>query len=253
MFARGVVYLHAAHLPVPKTLSAKSSVSISSKLIEIKGLQLQHFGHLRKTGGRGSYRLVHTTHHAAELRPHAPVRPSQRRTSPLPAVSASLCVLSASALDFLFPRYWPSTVDCQLSASSSPLTPIFPPLARPTLNLRIFNIFPTHRGRGVPWSDQFVKPPCKQLRSARSNHMHQTPVARPHPLRSSPLGAKITTLLEPETFGRPMVSNTKSGQRLGQDAGNDAQPRSASRPQVAIRRWGRKADRVRLGQRTLVG
>jgi hypothetical protein len=59
MFARGVVYLHAAHLPVPKSLAAKSSVSVSSKLIEIKGLQILHFGHLRKTGGRGSYRLVH--------------------------------------------------------------------------------------------------------------------------------------------------------------------------------------------------
>jgi hypothetical protein len=73
-FAQGVVYLHAAcperneffaprvlhrgrraHLPVPKSLAAKSRVSISSKLIEIKGLQLHYFGHLRKTGGRGSY------------------------------------------------------------------------------------------------------------------------------------------------------------------------------------------------------
>jgi len=62
MFARGVVYLYAAHLPVPKSLAAKSRVSISSKLIETKGLQLQHFGHLRKTGGRGSYRLVHTAY-----------------------------------------------------------------------------------------------------------------------------------------------------------------------------------------------
>jgi hypothetical protein len=69
-FARGVVYLHAAcpersrraHLPVPKSLPAKSSVSISSKLIETKGLQLHHFGHLRKTGGRGSHRLVHTAY-----------------------------------------------------------------------------------------------------------------------------------------------------------------------------------------------
>ena len=59
MFARGVVYLHAAcpersavfasrvlhrgrraHLPVPKSLAAKSRVSITSKLIEIKGLQV---------------------------------------------------------------------------------------------------------------------------------------------------------------------------------------------------------------------
>ena len=43
-----------------KLSSAKSRVSISSKLIEIKELQLQYFGHLRKAGGRGSYRLVHT-------------------------------------------------------------------------------------------------------------------------------------------------------------------------------------------------
>src|SRR5258705_10348897 len=57
MFARGVVYLHAEHLPVPKSLSAKSRVSLTSKLIETKGLQVLHFGHLRKTGGRGSYRL----------------------------------------------------------------------------------------------------------------------------------------------------------------------------------------------------
>ena len=60
MFARGVVYLHAAHLPVPKSLAAKSRVSTTSKLIEITGLQVLHFGHLRKIGGRGSYRLVNT-------------------------------------------------------------------------------------------------------------------------------------------------------------------------------------------------
>src|SRR6267378_183222 len=60
MFARGVVYLHAAHLPVPKSVSAKSRVSITSKLIQTKGLQVLHFCHLRKTGGRGSYGLVHT-------------------------------------------------------------------------------------------------------------------------------------------------------------------------------------------------
>jgi hypothetical protein len=39
-----------------KPSSPKPRVSITSKLIEIKGLQLLHFGHLRKTGGRGSCR-----------------------------------------------------------------------------------------------------------------------------------------------------------------------------------------------------
>ena len=62
MFPRGVVYLHAAHLPVPKSLEAKSCISATSKLIQTKRLQLHYFGHLRKTGGRGSYRLVHTAY-----------------------------------------------------------------------------------------------------------------------------------------------------------------------------------------------
>jgi hypothetical protein len=59
-FARGLVSLHSPPLLGRKPSSVKSRVSISSKLIGIKGLQLQYFGHLRKTGGRGSYWLVHT-------------------------------------------------------------------------------------------------------------------------------------------------------------------------------------------------
>jgi hypothetical protein len=101
MFARGVVYLHAAcpersaflaprvlhrgqraHLPVPKSLSAKSSVSVSSKLIEIKGLQLHYFGHLRKTGGRGSYRLVHTAYLPLQ-KPHGTKSNYSRTYEPL--------------------------------------------------------------------------------------------------------------------------------------------------------------------------
>src|SRR5258708_7925291 len=61
MFARGVVYVHAAHLPVPKSLSAKSSVSVTSKLIETKGLQVPYFGHLRKTGGEGVLNIPYLT------------------------------------------------------------------------------------------------------------------------------------------------------------------------------------------------
>jgi hypothetical protein len=57
MFARGVVSLHTAHLPAPKTLTSKSRVSITSKLIQNTGLQALYSGHLRKTGGRGSYQL----------------------------------------------------------------------------------------------------------------------------------------------------------------------------------------------------
>jgi hypothetical protein len=59
-FVRGSACLRTAPLPVPKNPAAKPCVSISSKLIQIKGLQVYSFGHLRKTGGRRSYRLVHT-------------------------------------------------------------------------------------------------------------------------------------------------------------------------------------------------
>ena len=49
--ARGLVFLHSPPLLGRKPSSVKSRVSISSKLIGSKGLQLLYFGHLRKTGG----------------------------------------------------------------------------------------------------------------------------------------------------------------------------------------------------------
>ena len=127
MFARGSVSLYTAHLPVHKTPTSNSRVSITYKLIQNKGLQLHYFGHLQKTGGRGSYRLVHATHHLAELRAQAQVRPSQMRMSPLPATSANLCVLSASALDFVFVRSSLSAVDCRLSANCRASKPFVSP------------------------------------------------------------------------------------------------------------------------------
>src|SRR5467141_3072513 len=48
-----IISVHVAHLPVPKSFATKPCVSITSKLIETKGLQVLHFGHLRKTGGGG--------------------------------------------------------------------------------------------------------------------------------------------------------------------------------------------------------
>src|ERR1700726_5005748 len=55
-----IISIHTAHVPVPKSLAAKSRVSASSKLIESNGLQVPYFGHLRKTGGRGGLRAVWT-------------------------------------------------------------------------------------------------------------------------------------------------------------------------------------------------
>src|SRR6266436_3605213 len=58
--SKGLSLFSARHLLVPKNPAAKSCISITSKLIQTKGLQLHYFGHLRKTGGRGPYGLVHT-------------------------------------------------------------------------------------------------------------------------------------------------------------------------------------------------
>src|SRR6267378_4087023 len=55
MLARGLVSLHTLPLLGRKSSSVKSRVSVTSKLIESKRLQVLHFGHLRKTGGWGSY------------------------------------------------------------------------------------------------------------------------------------------------------------------------------------------------------
>jgi hypothetical protein len=89
MFARGLVSLHTPPLLGQKPSSAKSRVSISSKLIEIKGLQLQHFGHLRKTGGRG-------------VPLACPER--SRRAIPISSVSSALPSLLATHHAFVFSR-----------------------------------------------------------------------------------------------------------------------------------------------------
>jgi hypothetical protein len=62
MFARAVLRLHTVPLSVPKIPTSKSCGSITSKLIETKALQVPYSGHVRKTGGRGSYRLIHPAH-----------------------------------------------------------------------------------------------------------------------------------------------------------------------------------------------
>src|SRR5258708_3559896 len=67
--ARGWPCLHTAcpeqsrraHLPVPKIPAAKPCISLTSNLIQIKRLQVLHFGHLRKTRGRGVLSLPFST------------------------------------------------------------------------------------------------------------------------------------------------------------------------------------------------
>src|SRR5258706_2125852 len=61
MFARGLVSLHNPPLLGRNPSSAKPCISITSKLIEIKRLQLHYFGHLRKTGGEGVLNIPYLT------------------------------------------------------------------------------------------------------------------------------------------------------------------------------------------------
>src|SRR5713101_7013730 len=71
MLARGMLSLHTARLSVPKTPASKSCASITSKLIQIKGLQVLSSGHLRKPWGRGSYRVLYAAHLAVQSGPAA--------------------------------------------------------------------------------------------------------------------------------------------------------------------------------------
>jgi hypothetical protein len=118
MLARGWAYLHTAPLPVPKNPAAKPCVSITSKLIQTKRLQLHYFAHLRKTGGRGSYRLVHTGG-PPRRKPHGTKfnhsRTSITFSSRAPRYSFTLG-RAKGPLSPLFP----------LHTKSSPVTPLFP-------------------------------------------------------------------------------------------------------------------------------
>src|SRR5258705_12700311 len=104
--ARGWACLHTAcreqsrraHLPVPKIPAAKPCISLTSKLIQIKRLQVLHFGHLRKTGGEGL---------------------------PLPfSTLATRCSLTLSR------AHWPLSPLFPLHTKSPPVTPLFPYLRK---------------------------------------------------------------------------------------------------------------------------
>src|SRR6266404_1273271 len=75
----------------------------------------------------------------------------------------------------------------------------------------------------------------------------------PGPLLLAPQGAKISRLLDLEHPAAPRCLIPRADKGWGRAHDTDAQPSSASKPQFLLRGWGRKADRVRLGQRTLVG
>src|SRR5258708_3817480 len=89
MRARGVLSLHTAPISVPKTPASKSCACLTSKLIETEGLQVLHSGHLRKTGGRGSYQFakgyparpstLRATEHGPQFFYHSPACPERGR------------------------------------------------------------------------------------------------------------------------------------------------------------------------------
>jgi hypothetical protein len=140
MFARGLVSLHTPPLLGRKLSSAKSRVSISSKLIEIKALQVLYFGHLRKTGGRGCYWLALSVdegscqfpHHQALLLAtrlsaaasaeagHSPIP-----TSPLFPLHTRSCLVS-----LLVPLHTQKQGGCPLKNVGAPTFLIFPHIFR---------------------------------------------------------------------------------------------------------------------------
>src|SRR6266481_6368758 len=126
MLARGLFSLHTLPLLGRKSSLVKSRVSITSKLIETKPLQVLYFGHLRKTGGWGSYQLCYAT-----------------SGSPLPLTFANLSALLASALALLFSCPEVSTVGCWLT----------------TVSLRNSFVSPTYAKTGGT-------PPCGKCRRA---------------------------------------------------------------------------------------
>ncbi len=134
----------------------------------------------------------------------------------------------------------------------SPLTLAFPIHASLLPNSCPLYILPTALGRGLLVIPHILQ--SAQPLSALATLYSSLTTPRV-PLRSGPLNAKINPLLAQgrETFARSPVSNTLSGPRLQRSALQGAQPIIASKPQVLLRRWGRKADRVRLGQCPLVG
>src|SRR5882762_912875 len=107
MRARGVLSLHTAPISVPKTPASKSCVPITSKLIETEGLQLLYSGHLRKTGGRGSYPLCQQEFGS----------PSFPRSFPPISTLASLFFNHLHTLSFL---------GSQLSRAPSPVCALLP-------------------------------------------------------------------------------------------------------------------------------
>ena len=102
--SKGPALLSSPPLLDRKPSSVKSRVCISSKLIESKGLQLQHFGHLRKTGGWGSYLLVHTTRHPL------PPRSEKSRS----------CRLKSPACELGWGKIWEKSCLRALRRGSSP-------------------------------------------------------------------------------------------------------------------------------------
>jgi hypothetical protein len=99
-----------APFPGQKCFAAKSPISISSKLIEIKRLQVQYPGHLRKTGGRGSYQLF--TRHPI-FPPHSPlVYPERSRRARPPQLQRRR--VTRLLLSTLFPLHTSTSLVCLL-------------------------------------------------------------------------------------------------------------------------------------------
>jgi hypothetical protein len=172
MFARGAISLHTAQLSVSKTLASKSRVSITSKLIEIKGLQVPYFGHLRETGGWGvPIILISSPSSALPSVLARPPQPQRRRvTRHSPALSVAQGPLATSSISIVSPTY--ATLRCKSNdsptyAKTGGWGPFPPPTFKYHLKCRRADIFdfspdfshffpsaPNHRLHPAPREEQ---------------------------------------------------------------------------------------------------
>jgi hypothetical protein len=184
----------------------------------------------------------------------------------------------------MFARALPSFHPAPLLASPRiPVIPIISTRARPFANSNHSRTYETRGGGwGCPGPTNRSARPASLLVLPRSNNMLQG--MAPHdllPLACPERSRRVTnhhhqslsslsSLSPAHCAPAPMVRESphcwtwkhpaaprclipRADKGWGRPHDALAQPSSASRPQVVLRRWGRKADRVRLGQRTLVG
>jgi hypothetical protein len=186
--------------------SLSNSILFHSSPFVIITLQLHYFGHLRKTGGRGSYRLVHTPPHLGRNSP--PLSPIildiRQRMSTLSLPKGSSLVL---------PFRWFSSIPLSQDPPVVPLTPIILDIRQRMSTLSLPKgaslVLPFRWLSSIPLSQEPPVVPASPMIPAHTRYPgvgrsgHTTPHSNPARLRRRPLQKH-------EISGCPPVTNHQS-------------------------------------------